>query len=119
MHGVLRRHLLLLPLLACATQHPQVVPLDPLRGAGVLSMHSLVTMRGGARVPVDGGVFSRDSVVGTHVAGHRFAVSRDSVAFIQERRGAASSALEALKWVAVAVVVLGVLALLAVSEATD
>jgi hypothetical protein len=89
------RQLILLPLLVCGCQSLQVVPLDR-SGSGSLPPHSWVVMIGGARVPVEGGFFSRDSIVGLQGAGRRFAVSRDSVAFIEERRMSASRTLGAI-----------------------
>ena len=85
MHGLSGRYSILLPLLACACQSYRVVPLEP-RNSGSLPTHSWVSLTGGARLPVDGGHFTRDSVFGTQGAGGRFAVSRESVAFVEERR---------------------------------
>lgn len=85
MHGLSGRYSLLLPLLACACQSYHVVPLEP-RNSGSLPTHSWVTVIGGPRVPVEGGFFTRDSVFGTHESGSRFAVSRESVTFLEERR---------------------------------
>jgi hypothetical protein len=85
MHGLSGRHLILLPLLACACQSYHVVALEP-RTSGSLPTHSWVVLTGGARVPIEGGYFTRDSVVGTLEAGKRFAVSRDGVTSVEERR---------------------------------
>ena len=85
MHGLSGRHLILLPLLACACQSYHVVALEP-RNSGSLPRHSWVSLTGGARVPVEGGSFTRDSVFGTQEGDRRFAVSRDSVTFVEERR---------------------------------
>lgn len=104
MHGLSGRHLILLPFLAGACQSFTAVRIEP-KGSGVLPTHSWVILEGGARVPVENGMFSRDSIVGSHAAGMRFAVSRDSVAFVEARPESASSpALGALKWTALALV---------------
>jgi hypothetical protein len=84
-HGLSRRHLILLPLLACACQSYHVVLLEP-RNSGSLPTHSWVSLTRGVRVPVEGGYFTRDSVFGTQGGDRRFAVSRDSVTFVEERR---------------------------------
>jgi hypothetical protein len=90
MHGLSRRHLIFLPLLACACQSRRVAPLE-LSGAGSLPTYSWVVLVGGARVPVDRGMITRDSIVGFQGTGERFAVSRDSVASVEERRPRATS----------------------------
>jgi hypothetical protein len=84
MRGLSGRHMILLPLLACACQSNHVVRLGPSE-AGSLPNHSWVVLLAGPRVPVEGGRFSRDSIIGTQGAGRRFAVSRDSVAFVEKR----------------------------------
>jgi hypothetical protein len=84
--------MILLPLLACGCQSWSTVKLAP-QETGSLPKHSWVVMMTGARVPVEGGQFSRDSIVGTQGAGARFAVSRDSVAYVEERRVSASRTL--------------------------
>lgn len=100
MHGLSGRKLILLPLLACACQSRRVAPLE-LGTAGALPTHSWVVLTGGTRVPVDRGMFTRDSIIGFQGAGERFAVSRDSVASVEERRetSTSASALGALKLV--------------------
>ena len=85
MHGLSGRHLIPLPLLACACQSYRLVPLEP-RNSGSLPKHSWVSLTRGVRVPVEGGHFTRDSVFGTQGGDRRFAVSRDSVTFVEERR---------------------------------
>ena len=95
MHRVAVRSWILLPVLACACQSLQTVPLGQ-RTQGELPRHSWVVMLNGARVPVEGGTFSPDSIIGTQGAGRRFAVSRDSVASIEARRVNAGQTLGAV-----------------------
>ena len=97
MRGLSRRCLIFLSLLACANQSHRVVPLTP-AGTGSLPTHSWVVLKGGLRVPVENGIFTRDSIVGFQDAGKRFSVSRDSVAFVEHRQVSTTSpAIGALK----------------------
>jgi hypothetical protein len=54
--------------------------------SGPLPPHSTVVLIGGRRVPVDDGLTSRDSLFGTRMNGARFAVHRDSVAYVETRK---------------------------------
>ena len=116
MAGLSRRTFILLPLLATACQTWSAVRLAP-NETGALPKHSWVVMMGGARVPVEGGQFTRDSIVGTQGAGARFAVSRDSVAYVEERKVSALKTLGLVAGGYGAVLVLSSVALLALIAA--
>ena len=96
MHGLSRkRSILLLPLLACACQSAGIVRL-PRQHSGALPTPSWVVVAGGTRVPVESGRFTPDSIIGTLAGGNRFAVSRDSVWFVEERRVSATKSIRAV-----------------------
>jgi len=124
MHVLSGRHLILLPLLACACQSRRIAPIE-LSSAGSLPTHSWVVLISGTRVPVDRGMFTRDSIVGFQGVGeHRFAISRDSVASVEERseRAASSSVMGSLKvlgYVAIGLLAITTLGLLAVMNELD
>jgi len=87
-----RRTLVLLPLLVCACHSMRRAPLAP----GVsreLPARSAVVSSAGERVVVDEGRVTADSVVGMRRDGARFALPRDSVAFIEERHVSAGRTL--------------------------
>jgi hypothetical protein len=46
----------------------------------------MVVLIGGERVQVEDGITTPDSVLGTQLIGMRFAVSRDRIAFVEERK---------------------------------
>lgn len=123
MHGLSGRHLILLPLLASACQSHRIAPLE-LSGTGSLPTRSWVMLVGGTREPVDRGMFTRDSIVGFHGAGERFAVSRDSVASVEERSERATSpslmgSLKVLGYIAVGALAITALGLIAVLNELD
>ena|SRR5215210_5168222 len=102
MHGLSGRHLLFLPLLASACQSLRSVEVEP-RSVTSLPTHSWVVLVGGARVPVERGIVTRDSIVGFQDNGKRFAVSHDSVASLETRGESADPAFRALKWTLIVV----------------
>ena len=85
MIGLSRRRLIFLPLVLCACQSWRTVPLAP-KDSGALPDHVWVVRLGGERVPVERGRVTTDSLIGRGGGGGRFAVSRDSIAFVEERR---------------------------------
>lgn len=111
------RRLVVVPLLTGACHSWSTVPISP-NTSGPLPRHSTVVMIGGRRVQVDDGLTTRDSLFGARVNGARFAVPRDSVAYVETRKvnvlntvGAGAAGL------VIGVVVLGFVALLvALSE---
>ena len=107
-----RARLLFVPLLTCACHTVRTVPMAP-NTSGPLPPHSTVVLIGGRRVPVDDGLTSRDSVFGTRVTGARFAVPRDSVAYVETRSVDAVRSIGAgVGGLIVGVVVLGFVALM-------
>ena len=80
-----RARLIVLPLLLGACHTWSTVPLSP-DAAGPLPRHSTVVLIGGERVQVEDGRTTRDSLIGDRPNGTRFAVARDSVAFVEARK---------------------------------
>ena len=85
MFRISRARLLVVPLLTCACHTLSTVPLSP-NTSGPLPRHSTVVLMGGNRVPVDDGRTTRDSLIGVRFDGARYAVPRDSVAFVETRK---------------------------------
>ena len=85
MLGMSRARLIVIPLLTCACQTWSTVPLSP-DTPGPLPSHSTVVLVGGEQVQVEDGRTTRDSLIGTRLNGARFAVSRDSVNFVETRK---------------------------------
>jgi hypothetical protein len=85
MLGMSRARLIVFPLLMCACQTWSTVPLSP-STPGPLPKHSTVVLVGGARVQVEDGRSTRDSLIGDRLNGTRFAVSHDSVDFVETRK---------------------------------
>jgi hypothetical protein len=85
MLGIPRGRLLVVPLLTCACQTWSTVPLSP-STPGPLPKHSTVVLVGGERVQVEDGRSTRDSLIGDRLNGAPFAVSRDSVNFVETRK---------------------------------
>ena len=84
MFGGSRRTVLLVLVLASGCHTWRRVPLAP--GDRVsLPAHSRVVRMGGETVEIRGGRVSPDSLVGAG-RNYRFAIPRDSVAFVEERR---------------------------------
>jgi hypothetical protein len=92
MSAMSRRTLVLVPLLASACHTLRPVPLAP-EVSRELPARSWVVLKGGERVRLDRGRVTADSVVGSQRDGGRFAVSRDSVAFVEERHVSAGRTL--------------------------
>jgi hypothetical protein len=80
-----RARLIVVPLLMCACQTWSTVPISPSTPAA-LPRHSTVVLMGGERVQVEGGRTTRDSLISARLSGARFAVHRDSVAFVETRK---------------------------------
>lgn len=78
-----RRALILLPLLASACASTQVVRPAP-ETSRELREYSVVVLKSGRRVPLAQGRLTADSLLGERERGGRFAVSRDSVATVEE-----------------------------------
>ncbi len=85
MPGMSRARLILVPLLVSACQTWSTVAIPP-NASGPLPKHSMVVLMGGERVHVDAGRSTPDSLIGVRLNGVRFAVPRDSVAFLEKRR---------------------------------
>ena len=85
MSGPSRARLLVVPLLLSACHTWSTVPLSP-NASGPLPRHSTVVLMGGERVEVENGRTTRDSLIGGRPSGARFAVPRDSVAFVETRK---------------------------------
>jgi len=85
MRGLSRARLIVVPLLVGACHTWSTVPLSP-NASGPLPRHSTVVLIGGERVDVEDGRTTRDSLIGDRNGGWRFAVSRDSVAFVEARK---------------------------------
>ena len=85
MSGLSRATLIVVPLLvsACRTWH--TVPLSP-NDSGPLPRQSRIVLVGGERVLIEGGRTTRDTLLGARPGGARFAVPRDSVNLVQERK---------------------------------
>jgi hypothetical protein len=79
------RLIVVVPLLACACHSWSTVPISP-NTSGPLPEHSTVVLIGGRRVQVDDGLTTRDSLFGARLNGARFAVHRDSVAYVETRK---------------------------------
>lgn len=84
MSGASRRTVLLVLLSASGCHSWHRVPLTP-SDTGWLPAHSRVVRMGGEAVEIRGGRVSPDSLVGAG-RNYRFAIPRDSVAFVEERR---------------------------------
>ena len=80
-----RARLIVVPLLLGACHTWSTVPLPP-NAAGPLPRHSTIVLMGGERVQVEDGRTTRDSLIGDRLSGARFAVTRDSVAFVETRK---------------------------------
>jgi hypothetical protein len=85
MVGISRATLIVVPLLVCACHTWSTVPISP-DTPGPLPRHSTVVLMGGERVQVEDGRTTRDSLIGDRLNGARFAVSRDSVSFVETRK---------------------------------
>jgi hypothetical protein len=103
--------LIALPFLMCACRSWSKVSLEP-NASGALPDHSWVVLMSGARVPVEGGRFTADSLIGTSGGGGRFAVSRDSVTLVEVRR------VSAMRTLGLAAGIYGAAAVVAVLVAT-
>ena len=77
------RALILLPLLVSACAATRHVPMTP-QTSRELSDYGVVVLTTGRRVPIRQGRLTADSVIGERDIGGRFAVSRDSVATVEE-----------------------------------
>jgi hypothetical protein len=98
-----RRALALLSLLVCGCHSMRRAPLAP----GVsreLPGRSAVVSSAGERVVLDQGRVTADSVVGIRSDGARFALPRDSVAFIEERHVSTGRSLGLAGGVAVGII---------------
>ena len=80
-----RARLIVVPLLLGACHTWRTVPMSPSE-SGPLPRHSTVVLVGGERVSVEGGLTTRDSLISQRLGGARFAVPRDSVHFVEERK---------------------------------
>ena len=80
-----RARLIVVPLLLGACHTWSTVPLSP-NASGALPRHSTVVLVGGERVQVEDGRTTRDSLIGDRLNGVRFAVTRDSVDFVETRK---------------------------------
>jgi hypothetical protein len=80
----LRRRLFLVSLAACACHTWSPIALSPSDSA-VLPAHIRIVRMGGERIEVRTGRVTPDSVVGTRRPGGSLALSRDSVASVEER----------------------------------
>jgi hypothetical protein len=85
MFAMSRALLIVVPLLTGACHTWSTVPLSP-NTSEALPRHSTVVMMGGDRAAIEDGRTTRDSVIGTRLSGVRFAVSRDSVDFVETRK---------------------------------
>ena len=85
MIGSKRARLIVVPLLVSACHTWNTVPLSP-NASGPLPRSSTVVLIGGERVQVENGRTTRDSLIGERLSGARFAVTRDSVAFVETRQ---------------------------------
>jgi hypothetical protein len=85
MLGLSRARLIVVPLLVSACHTWSIVPMSP-NASGPLPRHSTVVLIGGERVKVEDGRTTRDSLIGDRQGGTRFAVHRDSVAFVETRK---------------------------------
>ena len=85
MLGLSRARLIVVPLLVSACHTWSIVPMSP-NASGPLPRHSTVVLIGGERVKVEDGRTTRDSLIGDRQGGARFAVHRDSVAFVETRK---------------------------------
>ena len=77
------RALLLLPLVVSACVSTRLVPLAP-QTSRELRDHSVVVLKTGRRVPLVQARLTADSIFGERETGGPFAVSRDSVAAVEE-----------------------------------
>ena len=89
-----RARLIVVPLLLGACHTWSKVPLSP-NAAGPLPRHSTVVLMGGERVDVENGRTTRDSLIGDRLNGMRFAIGRDSVAFVETRKVSAGRSIAA------------------------
>ena len=94
MFGLSRARLIVVPLLLGACHTWSTVPLSP-NTSGPLPRHSTVVLAGGERVQVEDGRTTRDSLIGDRLNGARFAVTRDSVAFVETRKVSAARSIGA------------------------
>jgi hypothetical protein len=85
MLGKARSIRLILPLLACACSSWHPVALAPAR-SGLLPDHVRIVRTSGKRVEVHGALVKSDSVAGIRGNGTYIAISRDSVASVEEPR---------------------------------
>jgi hypothetical protein len=83
--GLSRAGLIAVPLLLGACHTWRTVPMSP-NESGPLPRESTVVLVGGERVSVEGGRTTRDSLISQRVGGARFAVPRDCVSFVEERK---------------------------------
>jgi hypothetical protein len=77
---------------ACRTWH--TVPLSP-NDSGPLPRQSRIVLVGGERVLLEGGRTTGDTLIGARPGGARFAVPRDSVHLVQERKVSAGRSIAA------------------------
>jgi hypothetical protein len=84
MLGMFRRKWIFVPLVLCGCHSWSVVPLAP-GIARQLPAQSWVVRIDGERVALKGGRVTADSVVATRREGGRFTLSRDAVAYVEER----------------------------------
>ena len=89
-----RTRLFVLPLLLSACHTWSKVPLSP-NASAPLPRHSTVVLMGGERVDVENGRTTPDSLIGDRLNGIRFAVTRDSVAFVETRKVSAGRSIAA------------------------
>ena len=80
-----RASLIAVPLLVGACHTWRTVPMSP-NESGPLPRQSTVVLVGGERASVEGGRTTRDSLISQRLGGARFAVPRDSVNFVEERK---------------------------------
>ena len=85
MLGLSRARLIVVPLLLGACHTWSTVPLSR-DASGPLPRHSTVVLMGGERVEIEEGRTTRDSLIGDRLNGARYAVTRDSVAFVEARK---------------------------------
>ena len=81
MRGRSQWKLLLLPLLVGACLSRRTAPLAP---SGTLPAQTAVVLKGGTKFIIDDGRFTPDSILGRTGGTERFAVSRDSVDYVED-----------------------------------
>jgi hypothetical protein len=107
------RILTLIASLTCACHSWTPVTLAP-KASAELPAHSRVVRRAGAPVPLSRATVTADSVTGTRRDGARYAISRDSVARVDERHFSAGRTMGL-----VAGLTAGLAALLAIAYASS